>query len=71
MGDFSVLPLNHGWGFLVTSHDPNLMTFIATAQLPSQTPAAMAVGLFGRSMRQRDSASREIVHVATKAPPEA
>ncbi|MFK0153440.1 hypothetical protein ACIQVL_11450 [Streptomyces sp. NPDC090499] len=65
-GDFRVLELNQGEGWLVTSHHPDVITFV-----PRDDPedaSHLAVGILGRSRRDRDGTELGVVHVEA-APP--
>lgn len=60
-GDFRVLELKSGEGWLVTGHHPDVVTFV-----PLDEPADsshLAVGIHGRSKRHEDGTELHVVHV--------
>ncbi|MER6274360.1 hypothetical protein [Streptomyces sp900105755] len=60
-GDFRVLELNQGEGWLVTSHHPDVITFVPRDD--PEDPSHLAVGLLGRSRRDLDGTELSVVHV--------
>jgi hypothetical protein len=61
-GDFSVVTLKGLPGWIVTCHSDNVLTYVA----PSEVKAGagdLEIGLLGRSKRQQDSHSLEVIHV--------
>jgi hypothetical protein len=62
-GDFNVLPLKDGTGWVVTSHHPDIATGVDSAELPSHDHDPLAVGVFGRTKRDRDATELAIVHI--------
>ncbi len=60
-GDFRVLELKSGDGWLVTGHHPDVVTFVALDE--SEDPSHLAVGIHGRSKRDRDGRELHVVHV--------
>ncbi|MFG2955148.1 hypothetical protein ACGF5O_15615 [Streptomyces sp. NPDC048291] len=65
-GDFRVLELQQGDGWLVTSHHPDVVTFVPRDD--PEEPSHLAVGILGRSRRDRDGTELRVVH-AEPAPP--
>ncbi|MEU9343785.1 hypothetical protein AB0D74_21515 [Streptomyces sp. NPDC048278] len=65
-GDFRVLELQQGEGWLVTSHHPDVVTFVPRDD--PEEPSHLAVGILGRSRRDRDGTELRVVH-AEAAPP--
>ncbi|MEU5593435.1 hypothetical protein [Streptomyces sp. NPDC020298] len=65
-GDFRVLELNNGEGWLVTSHHPDVVTFVPRDD--PEDPSHLAVGMLGRSRRDSDGSELRVVHVEA-APP--
>ena len=61
-GDFSVSSLKELPGWMVTFHRPEILTYVAPAEVARQAND-LEIGLLGRSKRQRDSETLEIVHV--------
>lgn len=67
-GDFDVQRHTAADGWLVSCHHSEINTFIATCELAHQTLPAnensdLAIGLFGRTRRNRDAHELEIVHI--------
>ncbi|MFI6409006.1 hypothetical protein [Streptomyces sp. NPDC050548] len=60
-GDFRVLELKNGEGWLVTSHHRDVVTFVATDE--PDDPSHLAVGIHGRSKRDQDGTELRVVHV--------
>jgi hypothetical protein len=60
-GDFRVLELNNGEGWLVTGHHPDVVTFVALDESPDDSH--LAVGIHGRSKRDQDGTELHVVHV--------
>ncbi|MEU9480884.1 hypothetical protein [Streptomyces sp. NPDC048191] len=60
-GDFRVLELNNGEGWLVTCHHPDVVTFVALEE--SEDTSHLAVGIHGRSKRDQDGRHLHVVHV--------
>ncbi|CAM5266051.1 hypothetical protein SCANM63S_05446 [Streptomyces canarius] len=65
-GDFRVLELKNGEGWLVTGHHPDVVTFVALEE--SEDPSHLAVGMLGRSRRDRDGRDLHVVHVEDGRP---
>ncbi|MFJ9559248.1 hypothetical protein ACIRQQ_04285 [Streptomyces fuscichromogenes] len=65
-GDFRVLELQQGEGWLVTSHHPDVVTFVPRDD--PEDPSHLAVGILGRSRRDRDGTELRVVHTEA-APP--
>ncbi|TQK95850.1 hypothetical protein FB563_0770 [Streptomyces puniciscabiei] len=68
-GDFRVLELKNGEGWLVTGHHPDVVTFVPLDD--SADPSHLAVGILGRSRRDRDGTELHVVHVEDDRPAEA
>ncbi|MEU9987215.1 hypothetical protein AB0E10_10485 [Streptomyces sp. NPDC048045] len=66
-GDFRVLELKSDEGWLVTGHHPDVVTFVALEE--SEDPSHLAVGIHGRSKRDRDGRELNVVHVEDARPP--
>lgn len=60
--DFNVEPAERASGWVVSCHDPDILTFVGWDELPSGTDD-MIVGLVGRSKRDRDASELTVVHV--------
>lgn len=59
-GDFRVLELNNAEGWLVTSHHPDVVTFVPRDD--PEDPSHLAVGILGRSRRDTDGTELRVVH---------
>ncbi|MHB9858340.1 hypothetical protein [Streptomyces sp. YIM S03343] len=60
-GDFRVLELNNGEGWLVTGHHPDVVTFVPIGDCDDQSH--LAVGILGRTRRGQDGDELRVVHV--------
>lgn len=65
-GDFNVLGLKDGTGWLVTGHHPDVVTYVALDE-PAD-PSHLAVGLHGRTKRHQDGTELRVVHVEDVRP---
>jgi hypothetical protein len=61
-GDFDVIRLENGMGFVVTCHHRDGRTFVGTDEV-SPEAAEVMIGLLGRSKRARDAEELSILHV--------
>lgn len=61
-GDFSVLALDGGRGWVVGSHHPDIVTLVFPQEIDADAPE-VAVGLLGRSKRAQDAARLRVRHV--------
>ncbi|WP_308405516.1 hypothetical protein, partial [Streptomyces tardus] len=63
-GDFGVLEVREADGWVVTGRHPDVLTHVATAEVPANVPESdFAVGLCGRAKRDQDAVELRIVHV--------
>jgi hypothetical protein len=60
--DFAVVEPEHGRGWVVTSHRPEILTFVGREEAAPYTDE-ITVGLMGRAKRGRDAEERRIIHV--------
>jgi hypothetical protein len=67
-GDFGVHELTLDRGFLVTSHHENLYTYVSAKQAPRPRAPHLAIGIYGREMRELDCRERVIIHIAKLNP---
>ncbi|BCB74468.1 hypothetical protein GCM10022251_73900 [Phytohabitans flavus] len=65
-GDFGVVALDPGPGWVVYGHHNDVLTYVEPDEVPDSTD--LAVGLCGRSKRDRDGRELEVVHVEDKRP---
>jgi len=63
-GDFTVIDLVDTEGWAVTCHHPDVLTYVAPDEIEEHTD--IAVGLYGRSKRDRDGTELRVVHVEDK-----
>jgi hypothetical protein len=66
-GDFSTITLDNGSGWVVTSHHPDILTFVGTHEVSPES-ADWVVGLLGRSKRGQDAEELQVLHVEDKRP---
>lgn len=62
-GDFSVIHLNLTEGWLVSGHGYGMYTYVHPSELDSESPNDLEIGLYGRSKRDSDGQSAEIIHI--------
>jgi len=62
-GDFGTIKLDNAPGWVVTGHHPEMLTYVAPDELDNREPTELAVGLLGRSKRNRGSEELRIVHL--------
>ncbi|GAA1264098.1 hypothetical protein GCM10009665_61970 [Kitasatospora nipponensis] len=60
--DFGVIDLKDAEGWVVTGHHQDVLTYVAPHE--PHEPSEFAVGLCGRSKRDRDGGELHVVHVA-------
>lgn len=60
-GDFDVFPAGGTGPWLVTSHHPGVVTYVAADDVDN--PVDVMVGLLGRAKRDQDAAECTVVHV--------
>lgn len=53
-------------GWVVTSHHPDILTYVGPDEFEEAEPAEVMVGLIGRGKREQDAAELSIVHVEDK-----
>jgi hypothetical protein len=61
-GDFNVIALPDHAGYVVTSHHPDIMTYLSPDEADEET-SEMIVGLIGRAKRDQDAQELKVVHV--------
>ncbi len=61
-GDFSVIDLEDEPGWVVTGHHPDILTYVAEEALGWE-PSELEVGLWGRTLRDRDAAELNVIYV--------
>ncbi|MFD1936999.1 MULTISPECIES: hypothetical protein [Nonomuraea] len=63
-GNFTTIDLDDAPGWAVTSHHPDILTYVAEDELDARDD--LTVGLFGRGKRDQDGHELTIVHVEDK-----
>nr|WP_037801182.1 hypothetical protein [Streptomyces sp. LaPpAH-108] len=66
-GDFRVVEVENVEGWVVTSHHPDVLTYVAPDEPGGQDH--LSVGLCGRAQRDRDGTELHVVHVEDKRGP--
>ena len=61
-GDFSVITLAEHSGWAVSSHHPDILTFLGPGEVESGTPE-VHIGMLGRSHRDQDARELQVLHV--------
>ena len=64
-GDFSVITLDDGRGWVVTCHHNDILTFVGPDEV-RHGAEEVAVGLYGRSKRGQDAEELRVLHVEDK-----
>jgi hypothetical protein len=63
-GDFDVIELQAAPGWVVTSHHPDILTYVGPEEFEEgQVPQDMIIGLTGRSKRDQDAAELQVIHI--------
>lgn len=65
-GDFGVTHLDKTEGWVVSGHCYGMYTYVNPAEIEADTPNDAAIGLLGRSKRDKDGKNPVIVHVNRK-----
>ncbi|MDY6217016.1 hypothetical protein [Actinobacillus porcinus] len=60
--DFSVITLNNGKGWIVTSHHPDILTIVLKDEF-NKNYDDLSIGLEGRSCRNWDAEKLNILHI--------
>jgi hypothetical protein len=62
-GDFNVVALQEDPGWVVTSHHPDILTYVGRDEFgEGEAPDDMVIGLIGRARRHQDAQELQIVH---------
>jgi hypothetical protein len=61
-GDFSVITLDDDPGWVVTSHHPDILTYVSPDEVSEQSND-LVIGLLGRSKRDLDASELLVIHV--------
>ncbi|HKP52078.1 MAG TPA: hypothetical protein VJ183_05445 [Chloroflexia bacterium] len=63
-GDFNVVELQDAPGWVVTSHHPDILTYVGQEEFEEgEVPQEMMIGLLGRSKRGQDAEELQVIHV--------
>lgn len=62
-GDFSVINLRDASGWVVTCHHNDILTYVSPEEITAESAESVAIGLLGRSNRNEDARSLEVIHV--------
>ena len=65
-GDMRIIPLTKTDGWIVSGHGPGMYTYVHPRELKDGNTAHIAVGVYGRSKRDKDSKELKIVHINRK-----
>jgi ribA/ribD-fused uncharacterized protein len=61
-GDFSVIDLAEEPGWVVTGHHPDILSYVCASEM-GEDANELAVGLVGRSQRDRDATDLNVIYV--------
>lgn len=64
-GDFSTIELKANSGWVVTCHHNDILTYVDPEEISSDLPDYV-IGLLGRSKREEDAKTLNVIHVETK-----
>jgi hypothetical protein len=64
-GDFGLITLDDGRGWVVTCHHDDILTFVGSNEAEADAED-VAIGLLGRSKRRQDAEELRVVHVEDK-----
>ena len=62
-GDFNVLTLRDGSGWLITSHNPNVVSYVGSFEVTAPGEQDLHAGLLGRSKRDLDANELSVLYV--------
>jgi len=62
-GDFDVIELPDGLGWVVTGHHDDILTLVGPDEISPDDVNDLVVGLLGRSKRHRDAEGLVVMHV--------
>jgi hypothetical protein len=65
-GDFSVIELSDGKGWVVTCHHEDILTYVGPEEVGTESVSEVAVGLLGRSKRGQDAEDLRVIHIEDK-----
>ncbi|EYF00128.1 hypothetical protein [Chondromyces apiculatus] len=64
-GDFEVVELEGGMGWVVTGHHPDVLNFVGADEVEAEE-GEFLIGVVGRGCRETDAVSLRVVHVEDK-----
>ncbi len=65
-GDFNVIGLKQTEGWIVSGHGYGMYTYVNPSELENKNPSDIEIGLYGRSKRDKDGRSPEIIYINKK-----
>ena len=65
-GDFGVSILPDGGGWIISSHQYGLYTYVAPSEILSQEPSEIEIGNFGRKKRNEDGIEPVVIYINSK-----
>jgi hypothetical protein len=66
-GDFGIITLDPGPGFVVYGHHNDVLTFVGADEVTDAND--LSVGLYGRTKRDQDGRELDVIHVEDKRSP--
>jgi hypothetical protein len=63
-GDMNIKSLVKPYGWLVSGHGPDVVTYVHPSELDSSDPDHILVGVYGRTKRDKDSKELRIIAVS-------
>ncbi|MFI7278107.1 hypothetical protein [Streptomyces sp. NPDC049879] len=68
-GDFGVISLGEGRGWVITGHHPDVLTYVAPDDAAAGPDGSdLGIGLHGRSLRDLDGTRLRLIHVEDNRP---
>jgi hypothetical protein len=64
--DMEITELTNYPGWVVTGHHPDMLNYMAPEEFKTDNPNDVAIGVLGRSKREADSKSLNIIHIEDK-----
>jgi hypothetical protein len=65
-GDFGVIELPDGFGWVVTGHHDDILTLVGQDEVSPKEASTLVVGLLGRSKGHQDAEGLGVIHVEVK-----
>lgn len=64
--DMGITELTNYPGWVVTGHHPDILNYMSPEEFKTDNPNDVAIGVLGRSKREADSKSLNIIHIEDK-----